>query len=495
MLDTKDPLKEKFRRDADPDLDAELDAALQGLEIDDLIADSTPATSAGGRTGAIAATVVEVDRGNNDVLVDLGGKDQGLVPLDQFDPAPSAGDEVEVEIEHFDHQEGLYALRRKGEATANLEWANLHPGQIVEGLVTKLNKGGLELELGKLRAFMPAGQVDTEFHADLGVFVGQRLKGEVTKVDRQARNLILSRRNILEREQAEGREKLLEEIDVDQTRRGVVKRVFDFGAFVDLGGMDGLLHVSEMALSRHTKAEDVVKVGDVVDVRILKLDRETGKMSLSLRALMADPWQDAATKYPVGSPVTGRVVKVENFGAFVEVEEGMEGLLPVSEIAWQRIGHPKDVVSDGQMLRLLVIGLDPLEKKVTLSLKQAGEDPWKGAESKYPKHSTIDARVTRVVDFGAFAEVEPGLEGLIHVSELSDRRVRSPGDVVRPGQTVTARVLDVDAETRRLSLSLKQATAAPASVEVIGPGENRPAGDGTAVRKKPRPALRGGLER
>ena len=488
MPELKDATKEKFRPTADAALDEQLDAELGDLDLDDLYG-MDDADTRGRLAGAQVGTILEVDKGNNDVMVDLGGKNQGLLPLDAFEQEPKVGAEVEVEVERFDAHESLYVLRRKGDATANVDWASLRPGMVVEGMVEKKNKGGLELKVGQLRAFMPAGQVDTEFHEDLEVFVGQKLKAEVTKVDRAERNLLLSRRNILEREQAEMRAKLLEEIDVDQVRRGTVKRVTDFGAFVDLGGIDGLLHVSEMAYNRHVKAADMVKVGDLVDVKILKFDPETGRMSLSLKALMADPWADVEASYPVGSAVTGRVTKLETFGAFIEVEEGLEGLLPVSEISWQRINHPRDVVSEGQMLRVVVLAVDPLEKRMSFSLKQAGEDPWAGVEARYPKHAVVPGKVTRVMDFGAFTELEPGLEGLIHVSELSDRRIRNAGDIVRPGQEVNVRVLDVDPETRRLSLSLKQAVGTTLT-ETPAVASSAP-----AEKRKPRPHLKGGLER
>ena len=487
MPDLKDATKEKFRPTADAAIDAQLDEELGDLDLDDLYGLES-ADTRGRLGGAQVGTVIEVDKGNNDVMVDLGGKNQGLVPLDAFDAEPKIGAEIEVEVERFDPHESLYILRRKGDATANVDWSSLRPGSVVEGMVEKKNKGGLEIKVGQIRAFMPAGQVDTEFHEDLQIFVGQKLKAEVTKVDRAERNLLLSRRVLLEREQAVQREKLMEELDVDQIRRGTVKRVTEFGAFVDLGGIDGLLHVSEMGHNRHAKAADLVKVGDLVDVKIVKFDPETGRMSLSLKALMADPWANAEANYPVGSAVTGRVTKLETFGAFVEVDEGLEGLLPVSEISWQRINHPRDVVSEGQMLRVVVLSVDPLEKRMSLSLKQAGADPWAGVEARYPKHAVVPGKVTRVMDFGAFTELEPGLEGLIHVSELSDRRIRNAGDVVRPGQEVNVRVLDVDPETRRLSLSLKQAVGTtPTETPAV-------ASDVPAEKRKPRPNLRGGLE-
>jgi small subunit ribosomal protein S1 len=249
--------------------------------------------------------------------------------------------------------------------------------------------------------------------------------------------------------------------------------------------MDGLLHVSEMSFKRGVKPSDLVKVGDVLDVKVTKLDRESGKMSLSLKqARGIDPWLDAATKYAVGTQITGRVTKVESFGAFIEVEEGLEGLLPVSEISWQRVKSPSEVLKDGDTLRLVVISVDPHAKRMSFSLKQAGPDPWKTANERYATDMVVPGTVTRIVDFGAFVELEPGLEGLVHVSELSDQRVRSPGDVVKMGQQVNVRVLELDPQGRRISLSLKSAYVLPTPA----------AGATPAPAKKKKIQLRGGLD-
>ncbi|MGC4033857.1 MAG: S1 RNA-binding domain-containing protein [Tepidisphaeraceae bacterium] len=351
-----------------------------------------------------------------------------------------------------------------------------------------MNKGGLEVQVGSLRGFMPSGQVDIAFHKDISVFLGQRVKVAVQKFDRKGRNLIVSRRQVLEAERNEQKGKLFEELEEGQTRRGTVRAVMDFGAFVDLGGADGLIHISELTHRRGTKASDVVAVGDIVDVKITKFDRETGKIGLSLKQLMADPWAGAEAKYGVGSQVTGRVVKIEKFGAFIEVEEGLEGLLPISEISWQRVNAVTDVLKPDDIIKASVIALDTKGKKITFSLKQAGPDPWKTAADRYPRHEVVKAKVARIVDFGVFCELEPGLEGLVHISEVSDRRVRSASDVVKVGQEVEVRVLEVDGEKRRISLSIKQVSApAPVAAEVPAT---------PAAPKKPRKTgpLKGGLE-
>ncbi len=455
--------KEKFRPDTSA-IDRELENALAGMSLDDLYANkeqenSEHQKSQHGAKGPRRGKVISVNK--DDVMVDFGGKSQGVAPMESFETEPKVGDEMEFEVERYDPSEGLLILARKGAAATNVSWENLEVGQIVEGMVTALNKGGLELEVKNMRAFMPAGQVDLYFNPDLSVFIGQKLKAEVTQFDARAKNLILSRRNILEREKEEAKTKLMEELAEGQVRRGTVRSVMDYGAFIDLGGVDGLLHVSEISHRRGVKPSEFVKIGDVLDVKIVKIDKETGKLGLSLKqARGVDPWLDASTKYGVGSQITGRVTKVESFGAFIEVEEGVEGLLPVSEMSWQRIKSPSDVVREGDTVRLVVLSVDAVARRMSFSLKQAGPDPWKTAGEKYATDMVVPGTVTRTVDFGAFVELEPGLEGLVHISELSDKQVRQTTDVVKTGQAVQVRVLELDPANRRISLSIKSAFGA-----------------------------------
>jgi small subunit ribosomal protein S1 len=485
MASGKEQYREKFRPGQDAALDAEVDAALEGMSLDQLM-DSPPAeaSKASGK-GPRRGRIISVDRDKGEVFIDFGGKSQGVASLEQFEEVPVVGSEAEFHVERFDPREGLLIVNRKGAAATNVTWETLELGQIVEGVVTGVNKGGLELNVRGMRAFMPAGQVDVVFHQDLSVFVNQKLTAEVTQFDAAARNLLLSRRNILEREKEEKRAKTLSELQEGQTRRGVVRSVMDFGAFVDLDGADGLLHVSELTHRRGVKTGDFVKVGDVVDVKVIRIDRETGRIGLSLKQMMADPWSTAESRYAPGTTVTGRVTRVESFGAFVEIEDGVEGLLPVSEMSWQRVKHPSEVVQPGDTVRLVVLQLDPAKKRLSFSLRQAGPNPWADVGERYQPEMVVDGVVSRVVDFGAFVQIEPGLEGLVHLSELAAQRVRTPPEVVRPGQDVKVRVLEVDAEGRRISLSIRRAgDAAPQAT----PAAAAPVG------KKKRPALRGGLD-
>jgi small subunit ribosomal protein S1 len=500
-----DDYKEKFRPDQTA-LDQEVETALAGVSMEELYGFDKPQSAPAGGTGIGGPSpghvpqkgfrrgrIVSVDK--DDAFVDFGGKSQGIVSLMQFmeQEPPKVGDEFDFHVERYDEREGLLILTRKGATSSNVNWETLEIGQIVEGTVTGMNKGGLEVDIKNMRAFMPAGQVDLYFQKDISTFIGQRIKAEVTQFDAHAKNLIISRRNILEREKEEARQKLMEELAEGQMRRGTIRSVTDFGAFVDLGGVDGLLHVSEMSFRRGRHPSEFVKVGDMVEVKVLKIDKATGKLSLSLKSAMADPWTGVETKYPVGAAITGRITRIpqEGFGAFIEVEEGLEGLLPVSEISWQRIRHPSDVVKEGDTVRLVVLALDPAQRKLTFSLKQAGPDPWKEVKDRYALDMVVSGTVTRVVDFGAFVELEPGLEGLVHISELAANRVRASGDVVKPGQEVKVRVLEIDPEARRMSLSIRKAAEAPPQ-PIAATGTPAP-GD-TSKKAKKRPPLKGGLD-
>lgn len=488
-----DQYRQNFRADLDPALEKEINDALGDMSIDALIEGRAkkpvdPAVAPAAK-GMRRGKIVRVDLPKNEVLVDFGGKDQGVCSLTNFTVEPSEGQEMDFHVVRRDPKEDILILALQGAKTTHVTWETLEVGQIVDANVTGVNKGGLELEVKNMRAFMPAGQVDIGFVKDISTYIGQRLTCEVTKFDRGAKNLILSHRNVVEREREAAKAKMLETLAEGQTIRGTVRSVMDFGAFVDLGGLDGLLHVSEISYKRVKNAGDVLKVGDVVDVKVIKLDRATGKMSLSLKQSMPDPWLDASTKYPVGSTLTGRVVKLEAFGAFVEVEEGVEGLLPLSEISYQRIKSPSEVVHENDTIKLVVLSVDPVAHKMSFSLKQAGPDPWKTVSERYATDMVVAGKVTRTADFGAFVELEPGLEGLAHISELASQRVVHVTDVVRPGQEVKVAILDIDTEHRRISLSLKKV----AELQPTGsPAETAAA----AAPRKPRLNLnlRGGLD-
>ena len=487
MAKANDQYRDNYRPDVDADLEKEISDALGDMSIEALY-DSGPqkpkaaaeAAAKGMRRGRIA----RIDLPKNEVLVDFGTKTQGVCPLNQFEEEPKVSQEIDFVVVRLDPREGILVLSLQGAKATNVNWENLDVGQIVEGTVTGVNKGGLEIEIKGMRAFMPASQVDIYHTPDVSVYLNQRMTAEVTQFDRDNRNIILSRRNLLEREREAKKLKFFESITEGMMLRGTVRNVRDFGAFVDLDGVDGLIPVSEMAYRRIKSPDEIVKVGDIVDVKVIKLEKDTGKIALSLKQAMPDPWRDAALKYPVGSSLTGLVMRIESFGAFVQVEEGVEGLLPISEISYTRIKSVAEVFKAGDTIKLVVLSIDPAAHRMSLSAKQAGPDPWKTVGDRYAPDMVVTGRITRTADFGAFVELEPGLEGLVHISELAGNRVNSVTQVVQVGQEVKVAVLDVDKDNRRMSLSMKKVS------ELVLPE----AAPGPAQPKKPRPQLRGGLD-
>ncbi|MFP4354089.1 MAG: S1 RNA-binding domain-containing protein [Phycisphaerae bacterium] len=477
---------------SDDALNREIEEALGNQSLEDLIEQSDkPGEAAAGKTGLPSGVhqgrVIGVH--GDDIFVYFGGKTQGVLPASQFDdePVPSEGDTVDVTVEGYDQQDGLFLLSRKG-AVLEATWDSLQAGAIVEGRVTGMNKGGLELEINGIRAFMPVSQVEMHHVEDLSGYLNEKLKCEVQEVDRSDKNVVVSRRRLLEAEAAEAKKETLKTLEVGQVVTGVVKTIMPYGAFVDIGGVDGLLHISDMSHGHVDKPTDVVKQGDKIEVKVLKFSEDTGKISLGLKQTMKDPWQDAAEKWPPESTVSGRITRLADFGAFVEVEPGVEGLIPISEMTYgRRIHHPKEVLSEGDVVEVKVLSVDPKRNRMSLSLKAMQDDPWMGASARWPEQARVQGKVRRTTDFGAFVEVAPGVEGLVHISQLSEHHVHNVEEVCRQGDTVEAVVLSVDEEARRMSLSIKALTA-PQSVETQSLNLPEPK---SRKRKKP---LKGGLE-
>lgn len=405
------------------------------------------------RRGRISA--IEGD----DVFVDLTGSDskhQGIVPLTQFERPPRVGSIMDFVVERIDESQGLTHLSREG-AVSQATWDQLHKGSVVEARVTGSNKGGLELELaGSIRAFMPASQVDLHHIDDLSIFVGEKIQAMVHEIDRRRRRVLLSRRAHLQRERERAEKKIWAEIKVGDEREGTVRNVMAFGAFVDIGGVDGLVHVSDLSYSHVDKPSDVVKNGDKVTVKVLKLDPETKRISLGIKQAKPNPWVSIGERLKPGEQVAARVVRVTNFGAFVEIEPGIEGLAPASELSWKRIGNPGQVVEENQVLHFVVLEIQPEKERLTLSLKQAQGDPWIGIEHHFPPNTVVEGKVVRTTDFGAFVELKPGIEGLVHISELSNQHVDTVETVVKNGETHKFRILETDEQEHRIRLSLKR---------------------------------------
>lgn len=489
----------KFRPKSsiESDLDREIEEALGGKSIEELIETEDKATSGVSAKGVKTGTVIDVD--GDDVLVDLGGKSQGVLPLIQFEGqgVPHAGDTVEVTIQGYDRADGCLILSKIGAVLA-ADWGNLEEGHIVEGKVTGHNKGGLEIDLSGIRAFMPISQIEMFRVEDIAQYVNQRLRCQVIELDQENNNVIVSRRALLELEAAAAREKAWENLQEGLIVSGVVRNIMPYGAFVDIGGVDGLLHVGDMAHSRVEDPKTVVTEGQQLKVKILKIDRQTRKVSLGLKQVMPDPWDTVEVNFAVDSIQAGRVTKLMDFGAFVELAPGVEGLVPISEMSFERrIGHPKEIFSAGDMVKVRILKIDRPAKRISLSIKRVGADPWMGASARWPQGSLVEGHVTRLADFGAFVEVSAGVEGLVHISELSHQRVRGASDAVRVGQAVQAKVLSVDEEARRMSLSIKQAAEAAAMQNTAQGSGDTPAGEpaeGQKPPKKRKTPLKGGLD-
>lgn len=489
------------------DIDAEVTAALGDQSIEQLI-DQAEAASAAGSDSAgeeEAPRHHELRRGRisairgEDVFIDVTGdtgKLQGVVPLQQFDRPPRLGSIMDFVVDHIDEAQGLMFLSREG-AISRTTWDTIHKGSVVEARCTGHNKGGLELELvGNIRAFMPASQVDLHHIEDFEPFVGQKLEATVTEVDRKHKKVMLSRRAHLEHTRKASKEKLMTTLEVGAILDGKVSNVLEYGAFIDIGGVDGLCHVSDMSYQHVAKPSEVVKQGDAVQVKVLKIDKDKGRIALGIKQVQPDPWDTATAGISAGAEVTGTITRTANFGAFVAIGDGVEGLLPISEISWKRIGKCEDVISVGQSLRLKVLTFDAKKKKMSLSLKQIAGDPWGDAVSKFAEESWVQGKVVSVQDFGAFVELEEGVEGLVHISELADGRVKNVTDIVNVGDEKNFRIKQIDTEKRKLALSLRKDS---------GPrgGGDRRGGKGgkeevklfkTTAKKQSKENLRGGMD-
>ncbi|QDU34091.1 30S ribosomal protein S1 [Poriferisphaera corsica] len=452
-------------------LEKEIEAALGGQSLDKImeadeaktkeLAEAASADSDNKDPGEFHSTVrrgrIAAIRGD-DVFIDLAGEElklQGVVPAAQFDRPPRIGTIMDFVVDHIDESQGLVFLSREG-AVSQANWQQLKAGMSIEARCTATNKGGLELELvGSIKGFMPASQIDTHHVEDLEQFVGQKLTGVVQEIDHKAKRVVLSRRQQLDIERKAAKEKVLAEIEVGQVLTGKVRSIVDFGAFIDLGGVDGLVHVTDMSYTHVNKPADFVKVGEEVEVKVLKLDKEKDRISLGMKQVKPDPWSLVDGKYKVGDQVEGKILRTANFGAFVELEAGIEGLLPISEMSWGRVRSANDVVKVGDKIHLAIISLDPEKHKMSLSIKSSLGDPWVGAEHKYAKLSVIKGKVLSLTTFGAFIELESGVEGLIHISELSDKRVRSVDSVLNVGEEHEFRVIEISESERKIKLSIK----------------------------------------
>ncbi|MFZ9898770.1 MAG: 30S ribosomal protein S1 [Gemmatimonadaceae bacterium] len=414
----------------------------------------------------VQSTVLEIRE--NLVVLDIGFKSEGTIPLEEFKDMPDLkpGDAVEVLLEHLEDSEGSVVLSKK-KADFMRVWERIRVAyesdQPVEGVLVKKIKGGVVVDLMGVDAFLPGSQIALRRVPNIDDLLGQKYEFKIIKLNKRRRNIVVSRRVILETERAGKREKLMKELGKDQVRKGVVKNITDFGAFIDLGGVDGLLHITDMSWGRISHPSEMVQIGMELEVKVLDIDWERERISLGLKQLQAYPWKDVAEKYPVGTRVSGKVVSITNYGAFIELEPGIEGLVHISEMSWTRnVRHPSKLVSIGESIEAVVLKVDTTEEKISLGMKQTEQDPWMVLPEKYPVGTRLTGKVRNLTSFGAFVEIEPGIDGLIHISDMSwTKRVQHPSEVVKKGDTVDVVILNIDAENKRISLGLKQASEDP----------------------------------
>ena len=395
------------------------------------------------------------------VILEFGFKSEGSVALDEFKEAPEVGSEVEVLLESLEDDDGVVVLSKK-KADFLRVWEKIREAhdadRPVKGTLVRKIKGGVTVDLMGVDAFLPGSQIALRRVPNIEDLIGEVYKFKIIKLNKRRRNIVVSRRVILEAERQTKRETLVKELLVGQVREGQVKNITDFGAFIDLGGLDGLLHITDMSWGRVGHPSEIVDIGAAIDVKVLDIDWNRERISLGLKQLLPYPWTDIDKKYPVGSRVRGKVVSITNYGAFVELEKGVEGLVHISEMSWTRnVRHPSKVVSIAEEIEVVVLKVDPNDEKISLGMKQIEEDPWLALPVKYPTGTKLTGTVRNLTSFGAFVEIEAGIDGLVHVSDMSwTKRIEHPSEVVQKGEEIEVLVLDVDAENKRISLGVKQ---------------------------------------
>src|SRR5437660_7804982 len=425
---------------------------------------TTEAEEAVSEDRVIKGTVLKLT--GTHVVVDIGAKSEGMLPLSEVldhegNPKFKPGDEIDVMRDKGEAEEGYINLSHQ-KAQRIHAWDEIEKAhnekKPIKALVIDRIKGGVTVDIMGARAFLPGSQVDLRPVRNLDGLKGQTIEVAVIKLNKKRGNIVVSRKQLLEEEQTEKRSKTMEHLEESAVLTGVVKNLTEYGAFVDLGGIDGLLHITDMSWGRLTHPRDLVNVGDHIQVKVLKFDKEKQRVSLGFKQLTPDPWLDAAQRYPVGAHVKGRVISVTDYGAFVELEQGIEGLVHVSEMTWsKRMKNPAKIVNVNDSVECVVLNVNPQERRISLGMKQLETNPWESLHDKFPVGATVEGRVRNLTDFGAFIEIEDGIDGLVHVSNLSwTKRVKHPSEVLKKGDRVKAIVLAIEPDKRRLSLGVKQ---------------------------------------
>ena len=455
------------------ELDQELELAMAGTaEGEYSVGSATLAVNS-----VLEGKILRVD--DEFVLVDVGYKSEGHIPRNEWDetePPPQVGDTVKVLLEEFEdgsleEQRGLITLSKR-KARRIEDWLrvmeSVHENDVVTGFVTRKIKGGLLVDISGVNVFLPASQVDIRRPADIGDYCGRCIQCLVLKIDEARRNIVVSRRALIEQERAERKKQLMETLEVGQIRRGVVKNIADFGAFVDIGGIDGLLHITDMSWARIGHPSEMVQIDQEIEVQVLHIDRDREKIALGMKQRTASPWAKVADKYPVGTVCMGTVVNVMSYGAFVKLEDGVEGLVHISEMSWtKRVSHPSELVKPGDEVEVVVLAINKEKQEISLGMKQTQQNPWEKVAADYPPGAIVKGVVRNLTNYGAFIEINDGIDGLLHVTDMSwTRKVTHPSEMLEKGHEVECKVLSVDQQRRRIALGLKQMADDPWTTDI-----------------------------
>ena len=460
------------------------DQEFAGVSDDDTVLGTMEGEASFDVNSIVEGRIIRID--DDIVLVDVGFKSEGSIPLNEWeedeDP-PQVGQTFQVLIEDLedefgraDDPHGMVSLSKR-KAEKIIKWTEMmktvHEGQVVTGTVTRKIKGGLLVDIG-VNVFLPASQVDIRRPSDIGDYIGRVVQCEVLKIDEARRNIVVSRRSLIEKQREEDRDALLRDLEVGKACKGVVKNIAEFGAFVDLGGIDGLLHITDMSWERIGHPSEMVQIDQEIEVQVLHIDREKQKIALGLKQLTTNPWQTVEERYKVNEKYKGTVVNVMSYGAFVKLEPGIEGLVHISEMSWtKRINHPNELLQIGDEIEVAILGIDKAGQQLSLGMKQTQDNPWDNITDRYPIDGTVTGKVRNLTNYGAFIELEEGIDGLLHVSDMSwTRKISHPNEMLEKGQEVTCKILSVDQERRRIALGLKQLDDDPWAQDI--PGKYQP---------------------
>lgn len=408
----------------------------------------------------------------NNVILDTGYKSEGTIPLSEFDSAEDVeiGTEVEVMLESFEDDTGLIQISKR-KADRIRGWEKIvdkyKEGDVVTGKVVRKIKGGLLVDVG-IPIFLPASQIDVKPPGEIAEYIGTEVTCKILKIDEVQQNIIVSRRKLIEEERNKLKREFMDSVKVGQTVNGVVKNIADFGAFIDLGGIDGLLHITDMSWGRISHPSEMLAIGDEIEVKILDIDEVKDKVSLGLKQKTENPWATVGEKYPISSKIKGQVVNIMSYGAFVKLETGIEGLVHISEMSWtRRINHPSEVVAIGDSVEAIVLNINKDKEEISLSIKQVEQNPWTNIEEKYQPGITIKGRVRNLTNYGAFIEIDEGIDGLLHISDMSwSKKVAHPSEIIKKGDKIEVKILSVDKDKKRVSLGIKQLSEDPWKKEI-----------------------------